>query len=81
MRIIKAWGVMTQAGAASDTAVITDGTNNVTDTADLSVFDDTDQFDFSQIDDAYWALAQGDTLQVDTASSPALRVYIMAVRT
>ena len=76
-RVIKAWGVMTGAGAAADTVVVSDGTNNITDTADLSVFSNTDQFDFSQIDDTYFQINKGGSLVVTTASGALCRVYIM----
>ena len=83
-RVIYAWGVMTAGGGASDTAVlqrIQDGTTAaITDTADLSVFSDTDQFDFSQLDDANWDIQEGDTLQVTTASSPACEIFALCVR-
>jgi hypothetical protein len=76
-RVIKAWGYMTGAGGASDTAVITDGTNSITDTADLSVMSDTDQFDFSQINDAYNTISPTEKLAVTTASDALCRIYVM----
>ena len=83
-QVLYAWGVMTAAGGAGDTAKVSrvrEGTTaDITDTADLSVFSDTDQFDFSQLDDANWDFRQGDILRVTSASSPALEVYVMCAR-
>jgi len=83
-KVIYAWGVMTAAGGASDTAVlqrVQDGTTAaITNTADLSAFSDTDQWDWSQLNDANWQVAEGDTLQVTTASSPAIEVFALCMR-
>lgn len=76
-RIIQAWGVMTGAGAASDTVVVQNGSTAITDTADLSVFSDKDAFSFSQLDDAQWELDKGDVLQLTTASDALCKVYLL----
>jgi hypothetical protein len=77
MRVIKAWGYMTGAGGANDTVVVDDGTTAITDTADLSVFSDTDQFDFSQISDATNEIAKNGSLHVTTADDALCRVFVM----
>jgi hypothetical protein len=79
-----AWGIMTGAGGAGDTAVVQrvrgGTTTAVTDVADLSVFSDTDQFDFSQINGAANSLVKGDLLQVTTASGALADIYVLLVK-
>ena len=58
MRVIRAWGLMTIAGAASFTGKITNGTNDITEAKDLSAVADKAVFDWT-IDDAYMDLAVG----------------------
>lgn len=79
MRVIKAWGIMTGAGAAADTVKLTDGTNDITNTVDVSALADKAYFDFN-IDDAYYKLQKDDTLKVVTASDALCEVYVMVVR-
>lgn len=83
-RVILAWGIMTGAGAAADTAVIQrvsgGTTSSISNTADVSAFSNTDQFDFSQIDDATYKLSKGDKLQVTTVSGALVEVYVLCVR-
>ncbi len=80
MLVTRCYGYMTAAGAASDTAVvqqISGGTTTaITDTADLSTMSDTDQFDFSQINDAANLIAHGDTLRLTTASAAQCNVFV-----
>lgn len=80
IRIVEVKGYMLGAGAASDTVKLTDGTNDITSTEDLSVLADTDAWDCSQIDNAYADLERGDTLQVETASDALTRVFVFFVR-
>lgn len=75
-----AWHVMTAAGAASDTVKITDGTNDITNTADVSAASDKALTFFTSIDDAYHAINTGGTLRVVTASDAAVDVYVLLVR-
>lgn len=84
IRVIQAWGIMTGAGAAADTVVlnkVSGGTTSaITNTADVSAFSDTDQFDFSQINDANYRAAKGDRLSVTTVSGALCQVYALCVR-
>ena len=84
IRVILAWGIMTGAGAASDSVVlnkVSGGTTSaITNTADVSAFSDTDQFDFSQINDANYRATKGDKLSVTTVSGALCQVYALCVR-
>lgn len=80
IRILDIRGVMTGAGAGGDTVKVTDGTNDLTDTADLSALADTDTFDMSQLDDAYWIVDKGDNLTCVTASDALCYVTAYCVR-
>lgn len=84
IRVIQAWGIMTGAGGAGDTVVlnkVSGGvTNAITNTASVAAFSDTDQFDFSQINDANYRLTKGDKLSVTTASGALCEVYALCVR-
>ena len=77
--VTRAYGYMTGAGAASDTAVLqrvrTGTTTAITNTADVSVMSDTDQWDFGQINDAANSVASGDTLRLTTASGALTNVF------
>ena len=77
LRVIDAWGVMTGAGAGGDTVKITDGTNDITDTVDLSAVGDTDRFAIGEIDDAYHDILPGGSMSVVTASAATVTLYIM----
>lgn len=78
-RILDAWGIMTGAGAALDTVKLTDGTNDISDTVDLSSAGDTDRFTVGELDDAYTDISEGGSLKVVTASDALCRVYIMGM--
>jgi len=79
-KVTRAYGIMTGAGAAADTVLVqrirAGTTTSITNTADLSVMSDTDQFDFGQINDANQQINQGDTLRVTTASGSLCTVYV-----
>lgn len=79
MKVICAWGIMSGAGAGSDTVKIDDGTNDLTDTVDVSAKGDTDLFLVGEIDDAYQVLAKGSSLIVTRASAAAVDVYILCM--
>lgn len=79
MKIMAVIGVMTGAGAGSDTVKLTDGTNDITNTEDVSAKGDKDMFLFGEIDNAYSSLAAGATLNVVTASDALVEVLIIAV--
>jgi hypothetical protein len=78
--VTRAYGYMTGAGAGGDSVVLqrvrAGSVTAITDTADLSVFSDTDQFDFSQINDANNRINQTDTLRLTAASDALCNVYI-----
>ena len=78
-RIVRVWAIMTGAGGADDTLKVTDGTNDITDTVDLSSLGDTDLFDVGELDDAYTDIAKGGSIAVTTASDALCRVYVMGV--
>lgn len=80
-RIINVWGIMTGEGGVSDTVKITDGTNNITNDANVSALADTDVFDFAKIDDLYYQINKGGSLYVVTASGALCNVYIMCMKT
>ena len=78
---------MLAAGTSSDDCVlqrVREGTTvSITDTADLSVFSDTDSFEFSQYNDDNWTINKGDTLQAVTSGGPAtshVQLYVMFCR-
>ena len=83
MRVLSAKGYMTQAGAVGDTAVVNriraGTTAAITDVADLSIFGDKTQFDFSEIDDLYNTINPGDSINIATASSPACVIIVEGI--
>jgi len=78
-RIIDWHIVMTGAGAGSDTAKLTDGTNDVTNAVDVSSAADTAVVDGGQINDLYHEIDKGGTLNVVTASSAHCIVYVSCI--
>lgn len=88
IRILRCWGNMLTAGTSSDTCVLqrvrAGTTVDITDTADLSVFSDTDSFEFSQYNNDNWTINKGDTLQAVTAggstSVDTVELYVMYCR-
>lgn len=89
IRILRCWGVMLTAGTSGDTCVlqrVAGGTTaSITDSADLSIYSDTDAFEFSQYNDLYWSIGSGDTLQAVTAggstTANTVQLYVEYVRT
>lgn len=80
-RVIRVWYVMTGAGGGSDTAKITDGTNDITDTLDVSSASDKDIKVAAQIDDEYHDVTGGLSLTLVVASSATCIAYIECLRT
>jgi len=79
-RIIDGWGVLT--GDPAGTLKITDGTNDISDTVDVSaVSGDKDRFTVGELDDTYTDLSEGGSLRVVTASDALTRFYILGVWT
>lgn len=79
-RIIRAWVVMNAAGAASDTAKLTNAGTDITNTMDVSTLADTDVADFVRITDAQWRVAKGADLKLVTASGARVDCFVEAVR-
>ena len=83
-RIIRAWFVATEASAAdSEDAKLTDGTNNITDTADYSALSSGDSMEWSNYNQTYAVIDKGEALKlVKTATTAvtSLRVYVQVAR-
>ena len=79
VEVVLAWGVMTGAGATSDTVKITDGTHDLTDTVDVSSKVDKAIFLFGTLDDAYRGVAAGTSLHAVNASGALVDVYLLAI--
>lgn len=80
-RVLDCWAVMVGAGDTSDTFKITDGTNDISDTVDVSSAGDTDVVRVGEIDDAYRDITEGGTIAVARASAAACDVYVLVVLT
>ncbi len=80
VRILWVHGVMTGAGAASDTVKVGDGTNDITDTVDLSALTDKDVFEVGTYDDAYYTVTEAEDITVTTASDATCELYIWVCR-
>jgi hypothetical protein len=78
-RVINAWLIMTAAGGASDTVVLSNGSTAITDTADVSLLADKDLMDFTSFNDASYAVAAGGSLKVTTASDALCQVYALCM--
>lgn len=79
-RIIDWWIVMIGAGASSDTAKLTDGTNDITDAVDVSSAARYAIVAGGEIDDAYHEIAKNGTLNVTTASGALCIVYALCMK-
>lgn len=81
LRVLGMSGIMTGAGAASDTVQLQDKNSNaITEAIDVSALSDTDKWDASQVNDAYYDVKPGDNLKVVTASDATCRVYVELMR-
>jgi hypothetical protein len=67
-RLLNAWGVMTGAGAGSDTVQLKRNTTALSDAVDVSAKGDKAYFNFGTLDDAQMDFGNGDTLLLDTVS-------------
>lgn len=79
-RVVAVRGHMIGAGAASDTVVVKNGSNSITDTVDVSTLSDKEVVAFNTLDDAYSDVARGGSLVVTTASAALVRLSIECVR-
>lgn len=79
-RVLGVSGRMTGAGGAGDTLAVTDGTNAITDTVDVSALSDQDGFSVQTVDDAYWDIPKGGKLQLNTASGALAFVTVECMR-
>ena len=74
--VYRVYGYMTGAGAATDTVVVDNGTNNITDTISVALLSDTDAFDAAQINDANNVIQKGGSLRIVTASGALCTVFM-----
>jgi hypothetical protein len=79
-KIITAWVVMNGAGDSFDTVKLTDGTDDITDTLDVSSAGDTDLVSFGELDDAYATIEKGGDVVAETASGALVDVYALCVK-
>lgn len=83
-RIVRAWFCCTEAPAAdSEDVKLTDGTNDITDTADYSALADNDNMEFSNYDNAYSTISKGGSLNIVKTATTAVTsfdMYVMVVR-
>jgi hypothetical protein len=80
-RVIDVWVVNRAAGTTSDTITVKNGTDAITNAIDISGADKT-VAGVGTIDDAYWEIAAGGTLNVTETDgggvdSPACTVYVL----
>ncbi len=81
LRVTRVRGVMTGAGASSDTVVIKDhAANAISNTIDVSALSDKDTFEETSIDDLYWDIEKGENLTVVTASGALAYVMVEFAR-
>lgn len=79
-KVLRAHFLLTEAAASdSEDVKLTDGTNDITDTADYSSGADTDSYEFSQYDDAYTTIKKGGSLQIVKTASTAVTSFEMFV--
>lgn len=87
-KVVKAWYVMTGAGASSDTVKLESGDGAASETfaslhtavADVSSASDGDQALFATLLDSTSTVAAGGSLRAVTASSAAVDVYALCIR-
>lgn len=80
LRVIGVTGVMTGAGGAGDTVAVRNGSDPISATVDVSAVADKGTWTAATIDDAFWVVAAGKTINVVTASSALSFVLIECVR-
>jgi len=68
-------GYIVRTGTTAGTAKLTDGTNDISDTATLGTTDKA-VIEFATIDDAYWDLSQGDDLDLVVATGGEGEVFV-----
>ena len=79
-RVLRAQFTLTEAAAAdSEDVKLTDGTNNITDTADYSAGSDNDSFEFSSYDNAYATIAKGGSLKIVKTATTAVTSFDMFI--
>ena len=77
VRVKSMTGIITGAGAASDTLLLEDGAgNNLTETVDVSALSDKDMWEAVTMDDLYTDIDYGENLRITTASAALARVTI-----
>jgi hypothetical protein len=80
-RVIPVGCMMIGAGAAGDTVKMTDGTNDISDTVDVSAKSDKAVFDFGTWDDAHYVLNAGESLTMVTASDALVHATFLIMPT
>ena len=80
-RVLGMSGVMSGAGAASDTVQLQDGSSNaITEAVDVSALSDKDKWDVATVDDTYYDIDAGENLKIVTASGALSLVYVELMR-
>jgi hypothetical protein len=83
-KILRGWFVCDEAPTGTDdSAKLTDGTNDITDTANYSALADTDSMEWTSYNDAYNPLSKGSTIKLvktESANVSAIDVYLLCAR-
>ena len=81
LRVTRVRGIMTGAGASSDTVVVNNHAGSaICNTIDVSALSDTDSFEEAQINDANWDIERGQNLTLVTASGALAYVIVEFMR-
>ena len=77
VRVVGVYGIMTGAGAASDTVQLQDnGSNAITEAVDVSALSANDKWDASVISRTYYDVEKGENLNIVTASGALSEVWV-----
>ena len=83
-RVLRAWFTCAEAPTATDdSAKLTDGTNDITDTADYSSLSDADSMEWTKYDDAYASIAKDGDLKLvktESANVSKIDVFVLCAR-
>lgn len=81
LKVVRVRGIMTGAGASSDSVVINNHAGSaICNTIDVSALSDTDTFEEAQINDARWDIERGQNLTLVTASDALAYVMVEFLR-
>lgn len=82
VKVIRVRGIMTGAGAASDTVQVQDGSSNaISNAIDVSALSEDDTFEEATIDTTYYTIQKGSNLKIVTASDALALVFVEVIRT